>query len=213
MLVGKIGWRDEPQLEFNLHPIAMSLGLVFLNGEAITVYRGARLVPKKFTKLIHGSFQAITVILSFCGLLFAFDSHNFKNPPIPNLYTLHSWIGLSTVIVFALQWIAGFVFYFLQFASLDLKRRLMPIHRMFGIIIFTLVFASTMLGYSEKAAFMSAVAPAYSAHLTIANCFGLSLAIYGCTVLLVVINPSWRREPLPEESHIPLSQMDSSHDD
>lgn len=52
----------------------------------------------------------------------------------------------------------------------------------------------------------------YSPTLTIANLFGLSLAIYGCSVLVVVINPAWVREPLPEELHVPLSQTDL-HDD
>ena len=68
----RVGWHSEPKLEFNLHPMAMSFGFVFLNGEAITVYRGARNSPKKNTKLIHMVFQLAAVVLSILGIIVRF---------------------------------------------------------------------------------------------------------------------------------------------
>ncbi|KAE9552593.1 hypothetical protein FO519_004210 [Halicephalobus sp. NKZ332] len=211
---GGIGWRSEPQLEFNLHPMAMSFGLVFLNGEAITVYRGARNFPKQKTKLIHMLLQLVAGILSIFGLLFAFDSHNFAKPPIPNLYSLHSWMGISAVLLFVGQWIGSFFVYWLPYSSLELRQRIMPIHRFSGVANFVLVLCSAMLGYSEKAAWMSTKnAPPYSATLIVANLFGLSMALYGITVLLVVTTPSWIRKPLPHEVTVPLTQEDRDHDE
>jgi len=71
-----------------------------------------------------------------------------------------------------------------------------------------------MLGYSEKAAWITkTIAPPYSRTLTVANLFGLSMGLYGITVLLVVTNPSWIRQPLPDEMVVPLSQEDREHDE
>jgi cytochrome b-561 len=58
---------------------------------------------KRRLKLIHGGIMIFTLLLTIIALVAVFDSHNLKSPPIPNMYTLHSWVGLTSVILFCCQ--------------------------------------------------------------------------------------------------------------
>lgn len=126
-------WRSNPQLEFNWHPLLMTIGLVFLyaNGIifridfyfiimniyiyvyyiwecvfhslAMLIYRTQRNVRKRRLKLTHAGMMLFIILLTVIALIAVFDSHNLDSPPRPNMYTLHSWIGLTTVILFCCQ--------------------------------------------------------------------------------------------------------------
>lgn len=70
---------------------------------AILTFRVLRNNRKVLLKYIHGGIQCLTLPLIIIGLVAVFDSHNFNTPPTPNLYSLHSWIGLGAVILFFSQ--------------------------------------------------------------------------------------------------------------
>lgn len=75
----------------------------FLFFTGILLYRGFRYYPKKTLKLGHAILFGFSFIIIVFGLIAVFDSHNLATTPIPNLYSMHSWLGLGTVILFCIQ--------------------------------------------------------------------------------------------------------------
>lgn len=52
-------------------------------------------------KLIHAALMLSSLILAVVGLYAVFDVHNAHKGS--NLYSLHSWIGIAAVALFAMQ--------------------------------------------------------------------------------------------------------------
>ena len=60
-------------------------------------------MKKLYIKILHGMIHLGALIFSAVGLKAVFDSHNLAKNPIPNMYSLHSWMGIITVVLFGLQ--------------------------------------------------------------------------------------------------------------
>ena len=54
-------------------------------------------------KVLHAVIHVLALIFSAVGLKAVFDSHNLADKPIPNMYCLHSWLGIVTVTLFGMQ--------------------------------------------------------------------------------------------------------------
>lgn len=56
---------------------------------------------KRPWKLLHAALMFLVLVLSVVGLCAVFDFHNANK--IQNLYSLHSWVGIAAVALFAVQ--------------------------------------------------------------------------------------------------------------
>ena len=226
---GGFTWSSDPEKQFHYHPTMMSMGLVFLFGEAAIVYRVFRHEKKRFTKLLHLVIHSSALIFMFIALKAVWDSHDYHRAsdgtlaPIPNLYSLHSWIGIITVVFYCLQvflllvikknmnfqYFIGFVTFFVPGMNMDIRKFSLPFHQIFGVILIIAVAATALMGISERAAWKHTC---WTKHGTLcgqqlmANFLGLNIIGYTSCVVFIVMNPRWKRKPLPEEECLhPLS--------
>ncbi|XP_069998366.1 transmembrane ascorbate-dependent reductase CYB561 isoform X3 [Penaeus vannamei] len=199
---GGFGWQAEPALQFNWHPFLMVLGMVFLYANGALVYRGFRSEKKKKLKIIHTLVQLGTFIFSVVGIVAVFDFHNAMG--IPNMYSLHSWIGLCVVILFACQWLSGLLTFLFPGLRPSVRAAYLPVHQFFGLAIFIGSVASCLLGLTEKAFFSMPVSnPNGYNHFPpegiLINVIGILLIFFAGLVVYLMSNSQFRRQTSEDE--------------
>ncbi|KAG7331111.1 hypothetical protein KOW79_005080 [Hemibagrus wyckioides] len=189
-----LAW-DGGAKEFNWHPLLAVTGFIFLQGIAIVVYRlpWTWKCSKLMMKLIHAGLNVLAFILAVISLVAVFDFHNVQN--IPNMYSLHSWVGLIAVILFSLQIVLGLCIFLLPLSPGYLRAAFLPIHVFSGLFIFTTVIATALMGITEKLIF-GLKDPKYKdspPEATFVNVLGLLIALFGALILWIATRPSWKR--------------------
>ncbi|XP_077390955.1 transmembrane ascorbate-dependent reductase CYB561 [Festucalex cinctus] len=194
---GGFAW-DGTEQEFNLHPLCMILGLVFLQGDAILVYRVFRNEAKKNVKVLHGVIHLLALIISIVGVAAVFDAH--RAAKYPNMYSLHSWCGMATIVLFSLQWVMGLSFFLFPVASSWLRSTYLPVHAFCGLVLLVMSVGTSLLGITEKLLF--SIMPTYlqfPPEGVLANVLGILLVCFGVLLCYVITREEYRRPPNPEE--------------
>merc|ERR1711997_883375 len=181
--------QTEKGIDFNWHPILMTISLIFLYGNGALIYR---VIPprneshKLKLKLGHAGTMLLAFILMVIGLQAAFDSHNLAQPPKPNLYTLHSWVGLLAAVLFGCQWTLGFLAFLFPKFSGDIRALLLPFHQYFGSSILVLAAAAALLGHLEKSIWSNKGYSSKNPEAVLVNITGVLIVLFvmGVTFIL-----------------------------
>ncbi|CAG0881651.1 unnamed protein product [Cyprideis torosa] len=202
---GGFAWSSSPGLQFNWHPLLMTLGMVFIYGNAILIYRVFRTERKRYLKIGHACVNALAFVLGVVGLRAVFEFHNAKG--IPNVYSLHSWLGIIVMIIFAEQLLFGLTFFLFPTVRPTLRTRYLSIHTTVGLGGFGLACVTALLGLMEKTFFVL-VDPklpenhqykALPAEGMLVNMIGMLIVIFGILVLTLVGLRRYRRIPVTED--------------
>ena len=54
-------------------------------------------VGRKVSKGLHSLLMLFSVSLALVGVMAVWQSHSLASPPLPHLFSLHSWLGLTTL--------------------------------------------------------------------------------------------------------------------
>ncbi|XP_034398299.1 cytochrome b ascorbate-dependent protein 3 isoform X2 [Cyclopterus lumpus] len=212
---GGFAW-DGSGLQFNWHPVLMVTGLIVLYGNGAVLYRipltwGQNKLP---WKLLHATVMLLALVLSVVGLCAVFEFHNAHNTP--NLYSLHSWIGIAATALFAIQWVVGLAGFLLPCSPVSLRALLKPVHVWMGGSILWLSIAACISGINEKLFFVlkASAPPAYDAlppEALLANVLGVLIVAFGLVVLKILSNHEWQRpDSRPEDLvYTPLLQEEN----
>lgn len=148
---------------FNWHPILMAFAFLVCSGEAMLAYRSSTplLVPAPATrnarKSAHAAMHASALVIAILGSTAAFRSHNLADPPIPNLYSPHSWVGATAMTLFLAQAALGTaVFLFPGLQPPERRASFSPWHRLLGSCAFFAALVAIATGLQEKATFAQA---------------------------------------------------------
>ncbi|KAM5247276.1 lysosomal membrane ascorbate-dependent ferrireductase CYB561A3 [Ctenodactylus gundi] len=182
---------------FNWHPLLMVSGMVVLYGAASLVYRlpPSWVGPRLPWKVLHAALHLLAFALAVVGLVAVFQFHSHSK--IAHLYSLHSWLGITTITLFACQWLLGVAVFLLPWASLWLRSLLKPLHVFFGAAILSLSVASVISGINEKLFFSLKNAttpyPSLPSEAVFANSTGLLVVVFGLLILYILLASPWKR--------------------
>jgi len=153
--------QEELELTWNLHPFLMMAGFIYFMGQGMLVYRTGTCCRRIYTKLVHTMFHLLAIpciAIGFMGVWYYKSlrkDDNGASNPVPHFYSIHSWLGLGTMGLFALQLVVG-MFSFLalltcESATARFRAKLVPVHAIFGTATFILAIATCVCGLTEKA--------------------------------------------------------------
>jgi len=133
---------------FNWHPFLMSLAfLVFMTPAVLSfeVFTFARHTNKS----IHGLANTLAFCAAIAGFAIILDCHNDYPTSTGSFHTVHGCIGLTTLTLLTINYIAGFVLYGLQWGG-SYRATLKPLHKRLGMSCIVLGLANISIGVMEQ---------------------------------------------------------------
>uniref|UniRef100_A0A914VV05 Cytochrome b561 domain-containing protein n=1 Tax=Plectus sambesii TaxID=2011161 RepID=A0A914VV05_9BILA len=193
---------------WHYHATFMTYGLVFLQGEAILMYRLFRHERKIFSKFLHGLFHLFALVLFVFGLI-AIVTHK-NNMKSKHMFSAHSWIGVSVIVGFILQYICGFVSFGFPKVSPAVRAWYLPVHRAVGLVIFSVSCVQAVIGNVTETWILYFTSPGsyFQKCYGLLDCHGqgfiinfnlLFLILYAITVVYLTTSKKYKRAPTIDE--------------
>ena len=134
---------------FNFHKLFMVMGLCILPPNAMLIYRYKIFkIPRIFLKLGHAVILLTSLLFAITGLGIVVKIGIDGN--IDHFTSIHSWLGLSTMTVFLVQWIVGILVFLVPTGmALRYKEAIMLFHRFIGLMLVVLPTLTVCMGLSE----------------------------------------------------------------
>jgi len=152
--LGGLSWSDGAARQvFNWHPFLMVTAFCFMTVAALA-FR-LRCGSRPLRKLVHGLSWSVALICVIVALAAVFKSHNDAvSGFIANMYSLHSWIGISLFILYSLQFLFGAYAFAWPGMSPESKSKVLLLHKYMGPFVYNMMAFTMLLGIQEKEGFI-----------------------------------------------------------
>jgi cytochrome b-561 len=175
----------------------MVIGFILVSGEAILIHRwlpGSR----KTKKAVHLWLQGMALASAVFGIWTKF---HYQRGVFANFYSLHSWMGLLSVSLFAAQWVTGFMSFWHRGEVRTTRTTFLPWHVFLGLYTYGLAIATAETGLLEKLTFLQTKrnVPRRGSESMTVNGLGLGLALLGCIVITAAILPKYQSHSRDEK--------------
>jgi cytochrome b-561 len=125
----------------------MVAGLGFSFTWGLTSFRNP-LFSKPVNKTIHVLCYTLAIVCFSVGLKAVWKSHDqHSNKLIANLYSLHSWIGLTAVVLFGQNFVLGLLHFANPSTPVESRKSYMPTHIFLGVIAFITAVIAVETGF------------------------------------------------------------------
>jgi len=193
---GGFDWNDKIG-SVNIHILIMLTFMLYLHGHAAIIYRVLPNMPKYGVKLMHASIHFIVCIGIAVGLAAAVQSHYLKNAE--HFYSLHSWLGISAIGIYYLQFLGGFICFLLPMTPMSIRNTAMPFHKFAGQSVFTLATGAAVTGVMLKAIGSLGIEyPKLPAPAMALNFAGFLVLLFAIIIGVLMSDHRFRRRPRPE---------------
>eukprot|EP01041_Mallomonas_annulata_P012847 gene12847-27086_t len=145
------GIQKEPHASEAWHGVLMMTSMGFCLVQAILAYR---LLPFGHTvdKYLHGIINLAGLICAFIGIAKIVHNRNEEHSPPRHFISLHSWLGLITLVLYVQNYVFGFIHFALPLLPPKLKKLYLPNHKVFGFmtLVAAVVTLESALIYEDK---------------------------------------------------------------
>jgi hypothetical protein len=131
---------------FAYHPLLMTLGMIMFSVIALQSYAILPL-SHSIQKFVHVVAHSCAITCFGIGLRCVVKSHN--DNLLPNLNSMHSWVGLAAAVVYVQQYLLGFLYFLSDTQTRNVIRNYMSSHLSLGIFALCLSMAAAVSGIAE----------------------------------------------------------------
>ncbi|XP_017699602.2 transmembrane ascorbate ferrireductase 1-like [Phoenix dactylifera] len=138
----------------------------------------------KMRKFVHMSLHLVALALGGLGLHAVFKFT--RDSKDPDMRTLHTWLGMGTICLYAFQWFIAFFSFIFPGTTYKMRANMKPWHAFFGAVIFLMAICSAETGLVER---FNLVIVKFGSEALLIDFIGITILLFGIFTILSVILP------------------------